>query len=120
MPEMVEDGFAPFVSAATLFKHQGFKEEREIRIVAIPGTNITREQVKKEYPELEPGVIKEMYKNQKERRYVVLFESLKVELPIKRVIVGPSKTQQENYVRAKTLLGSSVPLALSVTPYIGK
>jgi hypothetical protein len=33
------ESFAPlFMSGATRFKHQGFREEREVRIVAIPGT----------------------------------------------------------------------------------
>jgi hypothetical protein len=30
------DLFAPFSRAATLMKHRGFREEREVRIVAMP------------------------------------------------------------------------------------
>jgi hypothetical protein len=35
--EAAEEAFFPFVAGATSYKHQGFKEESEVRIVAIPG-----------------------------------------------------------------------------------
>jgi hypothetical protein len=41
-----------------------------------------------------------------------------VELPIKRVIVGPSRHQDENFERARSLLGDSVTLVRSDTPFL--
>jgi hypothetical protein len=38
----VDETLLPFVSAATAFKHQGFYEEREVRLVAMAGTEYQR------------------------------------------------------------------------------
>jgi hypothetical protein len=53
------------------------------------------------------------------RRRVVLFDSLSAKLPIKRVIVGPSRDQRESFDRARDVLGPEVPLRCSETPFIG-
>src|SRR5262249_1151854 len=39
VPPPTEDAFAPFMAATTLFKHYAFSEEREVRIVAVPGSD---------------------------------------------------------------------------------
>ncbi len=46
VPPPMDDGFVPFVAGATLFKHHGFSEEREVRIVAIPGSDEVQKQCK--------------------------------------------------------------------------
>ena len=114
------DGFLPFLAGATLYKHQGFIEEREVRIVAVPGTPQLLEIGRKEHKEYSFGELKKIYqRNGQVRRHISLFEGLNTPLPIKRIIVGPSRNQKDNYQRAKELLGEEIPLIPSDTPFIG-
>jgi hypothetical protein len=46
VPDAPDDGFELFVAGATLFKHQGFREEREVRIVGAPGSQRVMERHK--------------------------------------------------------------------------
>jgi hypothetical protein len=122
-PPMVEDGFAPFVAAATLFKHQGFREESEVRIVAMPGSGVLLDQVQREHSDFRPAPLKPILSAATEegrrRRYVVLFDNLKIKLPIKRIIVGPSRHQEQNYRRARELIDANIQIDRSETPFIG-
>ena len=123
VPLPVDDAFVPFVAATTLFKHHAFSEEREVRIVAIPGSGEVQTTAQAEYPEeFTASPLKEIRTRETDigkRRYIALFENLDARLPIKRVIVGPSRHQSENYERAKTFLGQIAPVSLSATPFIG-
>jgi hypothetical protein len=123
VPPPPDDAFAPFVAAATLFKHYAFSEEREVRIVAIPGSDEIQKAAQAEYPDqFKASPLKDIRMRDAgngKRRYIALFETLGAQLPIKRVIVGPSRYQNENYERAKTLLGQIAPVSLSATPFIG-
>ncbi len=120
VPPPMDDGFAPFVAGATLFKHHGFSEEREVRIVAIPGSDEVQKTVQAEYPaEFKASPLKcirERGSSNGKRRYIALFDTLGVRLPIKRVIVGPCRHQNENYERVTALLGDSILVSVSVTP----
>jgi hypothetical protein len=122
-PPPMDDGFAPFVAGATLFKHHGFSEEREVRIVAIPGSDEVQKRVQAEYPaEFQASPLKcirERGSSNGKRRYIALFDTLGVPLPIKRVIVGPSAHQNENCKRVASLLGDTVSVTVSETPFIG-
>jgi hypothetical protein len=53
------------------------------------------------------------------KRYLTLFETLGRKLPIKRIIVGPGRTQLQDAEFAKALVGNLVPVAISETPFIG-
>jgi hypothetical protein len=87
-----------FLIGTTLLKGSGYSSEREVRIVAIPGTEKAAKFAAKEYPaefnatlplpeiKIRPGTGK---------RYVSLFDESGTALPIKRVIVGPGDHQQE-------------------------
>jgi hypothetical protein len=123
VPPPPDDAFAPFVAGATLFKHYAFNEEREVRIVAIPGSDEIQKAAQVEYPtEFTASPLKDirtLTASNSKRRYIALFETLGAQLPIKRVIVGPSRHQTENYERAKTLLRQVAPVSLSATPFIG-
>jgi len=121
-PPSMEAAFGPFISAATLFKHQGFREEREVRIVAIPSSRELRDRQLAEYPNLRIPPLKEVRTrtmNGQERRYIVFFGFEDAPLPIKRMIVGPSRHQEENYEFARALLGDRVEITQSETPFIG-
>jgi hypothetical protein len=96
-----------FLAGATLLKGAGYRPEREIRIVAIPGTGRLSKQAAKEYPtdfknlplpevRTQPGATK---------RYIPIFDNLGLKLPIKRVIVGPGDRQDERAAIARLLVG---------------
>ena len=53
------------------------------------------------------------------RNYISMFEDITTELPIKRVIVGPSSSQEKSFELARTLLPKSLLVTKSATPFIG-
>jgi hypothetical protein len=110
-----------FISGATRFKHQGFREEREVRVVAIPATRKMLAGELSKHPEYgSPDRWKHVHVRDVGRiRYIALFDTLNATLPIKRMIVGPSRNQDENYARARAAIAEVVPVTRSATPFIG-
>jgi hypothetical protein len=112
LPEMA----APeFLTGTTLLKGASFKSEREVRIVAVPGTARAARRAAKEYPdEFDATAPLPVIKVRPDsgRRYVTLFDGLGLRLPIKRVIVGPGARQDERVNRARSILGD-VPITIS-------
>jgi len=120
--EIASETVSAFFEGAPLFKHQGFKEEREVRIVAIPGTQRVMEKMRIEHKDFMPSPLKAIHSTDGARgphRYLALFDDLNAQLRIKRVIVGPSQDQAKNFARASEVLGASIALARSDTPFIG-
>jgi hypothetical protein len=114
-PEM---GVQEFLIAASLFKHQGFREEQEVRIVAIPATETMRNEAR-QHPEFQDKPVPEIRtRPDNGRRYVTLLDGLGLELPIRRVIVGPSRKQADNIAFTRSLLEPSRPVIPSVTPWL--
>lgn len=104
-----------FLAGATLLKGAGFRTEREVRIVAIPGTQRLSDQAVKEHPDdftVRP-LPEVRARSEPTRRYIRIFETAGMSLPIKRVIVGPSSRQDENAAFARSLVGD-VPVTCSV------
>ena len=116
--EYHEDVFSDFIEAATLYKHPAFHEEAEIRLAAVTASAEFRDvaAVEQQVSDLPP--VKPVVTLDNGRRHITLLEDLKVPLPIRRVIVGPSRNQQELYEFARQLLGPDANIALSATPYI--
>ncbi len=115
-PEM---GILEFLTGATLFKHQGFFEEQEVRIVAIPGTQALHDQGKREhadFPDLPLANI--LTHPDSGRRYIPLFDESGAQLPIVRVIVGPSQNQTANAEFARSVVGAAIPITCSDTPWL--
>jgi hypothetical protein len=112
IPEMA---VPQFLDGSTLLKGARYKSERELRIVAVPGTAAMAKYAAKEHPQQfdstkpfpqirrRPGSGK---------RYIALFDGLALPLPIKRVIVGPGARQEDRVERARAILGN-VPVTLS-------
>jgi hypothetical protein len=101
-----------FIAGATHFKHQAFREEREVRIVGIPANKSTLDmRYLRGHPEYDPpGRWKKInVRDVKQIRYISLFDTLEAVLPIKRVIVGPSRNQNENYARARESFRNGFP-----------
>jgi hypothetical protein len=104
-----------FLSGTTLLKGAAYKAEREIRIVAIPGTAKTAKYTAKEYPDQFDATAplpEVRVRPETGKRYIALFHGLDLRLPIKRVIVGPGGQQEERALRARTIL-SDVPVTMS-------
>jgi len=113
--QVTNDGIAQFFPAATLVKHPAFREEREVRMVAIPITERMRALIAKEHSEKfiaasrpeEPGSGK---------RFIELFKDIDGTLPIKRVIVGPCRNQAEQVEKARSLAAGRFGVVASETP----
>jgi hypothetical protein len=54
----------------------------------------------------------------RERRYISLFGKDFAALPLKRIIVGPSGSQDDNATFAQKIVDAKVPVCKSATPYI--
>lgn len=115
--------FAPFSPAATLLKHQGFLEEREVRIVACPqSVRALVDRGKRNDLFGWPPIKKVRLHDSKKyvsKKYVALFDSLNATLPIKRIIVGPGDNQNEKFEFARSVVSDRVPIRKSETPFIG-
>jgi hypothetical protein len=120
--EIAAQTLVALFSAAPRFKHQGFKEELEVRVVAIPGKQKFLERVRAEHPGQEERAVKS-YRSKAgangDRPYIALFDELGEKLPIKRIIVGPSRNQKEYLNRARQVLGEERKIDCSMTPFIG-
>ena len=119
--EKQEMATVEFLRAATLLKLECFREEREVRIVAIPGAPGYQAQsaiehadyVVKPLPIIDPTP----------KRHVTMFRDSGIKLPIKRVIVAPSEHQAANAALARKFVGddrvtlSQIPTA-AVAQYL--
>lgn len=115
LPEMAA---TEFLAGVTLLKRATYKSERELRIVAIPGTAKLAKHAAKEYPAqfdttIPPPAV--LTRPDTGKRYVALFDGLGLRLPVKRVIVGPGPQQEDRAARARSILGD-VPVTLSRCP----
>jgi hypothetical protein len=112
VPEMA---VTEFLAGATLLKSAVYKSEREVRIVAIPGTAKAAAYAAKEYPDQFdatmplPGIRKRPNTG---KRYIALFDGLGLRLPLKRIIIGPGARQEERAARVRSMLGE-VPITIS-------
>jgi hypothetical protein len=107
-----------FLAGTTLLKGAAYKSEREVRIVAIPGTAKTAKCAAKEYPDqFDATAPLPEIRAQPDtgKRHIVLFDGLGLRLPVKRVIVGPGARQEERGHWARSVLGN-VPVTISRCP----
>ena len=107
-----------FLAGTTLLKGAAYKSEREVRIVAIPGTAKAAKYAAKEFPDQFDATapLPEIRaRPDTGKRYVALFDGLGLRLPVKRVIVGPGARQEERAERARSMLGV-VPVTMSHCP----
>jgi hypothetical protein len=110
--------FDHFVLGSTLVKHHGFSEEKEIRIVVSPRANMDSTFYSPEHDTMLSKKIHYTKRGNREVRYIELFGD--VSLPIKRVIIGPSKYQNINHQMITNLTqGSGIEVVKSDTPFLG-
>lgn len=107
----------PFIVAAIITKHRGFKEEREWRFAATPEQiGIHQKRVPSKAGQLKE--IKTRLLRDKEVKYLAVFEGQDKPLPVRRIIVGPSVDQSKNIVEARRVVGNGVPIVRSATPFV--
>lgn len=118
----VDDVGLPFLTSATIYKHRGFFEEREVRLVAMACTQLAADEMKK-VEGFKPSPLKTVSSTKREgrtdRRYITLFGKSFDALPLRRVIVGPSAHQDQNVATARSIVGEKLPVSKSATPYVG-
>ncbi len=103
-PEMA---MIEFLQSATLLKGPGYQEEREVRIVAIPGAPGYQTQATKEHAHYVAKPLPRINHHPNTGKlHITIFDGLGIKLPIKRVIVGPSPQQTANATLARDLVGS--------------
>lgn len=114
--------YMDFMSKVTRFKHRGFYEEREVRIVSCPMTKESSEKynTKSSFaPKHDFHEINTRYRSGNEVSYISLFShNVKKNLPIKKIIVGPGPNQDISYEKAKSLVANSAYVMKSSTPFI--
>ncbi len=111
-----------YLQGASLLKHPGFKEEREVRIVAIPAEKSDVDNATKLYGDVPHRRYKKVHtrnNGSQDITYLKLFDSIDEELPIRRVIVGPSNQQGNYHRRVIDLLGDRVNVTKSSIPFTG-
>ena len=127
-PETVPELYDAITSLSCLYKHWGFAEEREVRVIAIPASPDIDEQA------AIAGILKHSRLSKIFRRgdldvpYIELFKDLQpsgipIRLPIKRIIVGPHRAKLERATLVKGLLdknGYSAQVTCSEIPYLGR
>ena len=116
-------GYVPFVSCISRYKHCGFKEENEVRAVVLP-TVITQDLL--ELASRDGAT----FKPEKERKfrnkngqlvpYIELFNSIDLELPIERIIVGPHKEKDARAAALRVMLrNTKIEITCSDIPFVG-
>lgn len=121
--ELALSGYRPFVSCISRYKHYGFREEHEVRIVALPSL------VNSELMELASNGHTTL-KPEKERKirtksdgfvpYIELFDSPKIELPITKIIVGPHREKESRAAALRVMLRhTDIEIQCSTIPFAG-
>jgi hypothetical protein len=112
-----------FLSCITRYKHQGFKEENEVRIVALP---VIQDYEYRELAEQSEHALKpDKERNFREKKgetipYIELFKSAEAKLPIERIMVGPHKQKEGRASALRVMLrDTDIKIAVSDIPYVG-
>lgn len=110
-----------FMGCISRYKHCGFKEENEVRIVALPTIQneeylrLAKEKGFTSKPEKER---KFRTKNGKLIPYIELFNSTDIVLSIERIIVGPHKEKESRASALRVMLKSTnIEITVSDIPY---
>lgn len=109
-PPDAEKAYPAFVQCISRYKHQGFKEENEVRIVVYPDDAFQEKQEKEQ---------KFREKNGEWIPYIEFFNSQDIVLPIERIIVGPHKEKEARASALRIMLRTTgIEVTVSDIPYI--
>lgn len=121
-PPDASNAFPSFIKCISRYKHRGFSEENEVRVVCLP-TNIDAEYQKLAdehntipQPEKER---KFRIRNGKSVPYIELFDSIDITLPIERIIVGPHSDKDLRAASLRVMLRkTNIEISISEIPFI--
>lgn len=117
------NAYYPFVRCISRYKHHGFKEENEVRIVALP--TVIGEEIKKlaarNGATLRPEKEKKIrFKNEMRIPYIELFRSIDAGLPIKKIIIGPHPEKEFRVQELRnTIAKTNIEVTCSDIPFVG-
>lgn len=111
-----------FVQCISRYKHHGFKEENEVRIVALPTVQNEEylELAKKEGSTLKPEKDRKFHQKKGQLvPYIELFNPTDIVLPIERIIVGPHKEKESRASALRVMLRkTNIEITVSDIPYV--
>ena len=124
--EETERFYEAVTSLSCLYKHWGFWEEREVRVVVVPASSEVATAGEPQTPPQKE--IKLVDRGERQLPYVELFSAGRTadtgaRLPINRVIVGPHKNRElhaESVRQALVSAGYAAEVVQSKIPYIGR
>ena len=115
--------FPSFIECISRYKHQGFKEENEVRIVCLPtiqNEGNLRSAKKDGFPLSPEKERKFRTKNGELIPYIELFDSTDIVLPIERIIVGPHTEKDSRASALRVMLRNmNIEITVSDIPYVG-
>lgn len=125
--DALESTFEPVATLSCLYKHWGFHEEREVRIVAIPPNTELIRDGRTEGEARPVRMPKHLLRGGTPVPYIELFASAAGDahqrrLPITRVLVGPHPQSHLRKRAVETMLeskGIAVEVVVSQIPYVG-
>jgi len=111
--------YPAFVKCISRYKHRGFKEENEVRVVAIPAP--TKKRAVNLFRSARPEkAVKFREKSGGLAPYIDLFDGLSRELPIDRIIIGPHREKEKRAQAMRIMLrNTNIQVSISDIPYIG-
>jgi hypothetical protein len=117
-------GYIPFVRCISRYKHFGFSEEKEVRVVALP-TLIDEELIrlaKAKKSTLNPEKVRKFREKDEQRvPYIELFGWDNIKLPIKKIIIGPHRDKKARETELRELLSkTNIEIACSEIPYVDR
>lgn len=125
-PNSMEQSYDAMITLSCLYKHWGFHEEQEVRVIAIPPNEEVLQLAKKSGEAREPRHISAMSRGGMLVPYLDLFGTRNDparKLPIKRVIVGPhslSSTRRKTVELFLKSHGYEAEVCISDIPYLGR
>jgi len=122
----LKDTYQRFVSCACRYKHWGFVEEKEFRIVVVPTPPRIIEIAKAKGKTILPKPVSSFLRDGTAIPYLNLFEGITSfsgkRLPIKRIIIGPHPEKEKRKFAVKKLLSQyniEADVSVSAIPYLG-
>ncbi|MDH3997261.1 MAG: DUF2971 domain-containing protein [Desulfuromonadales bacterium] len=116
------NGLYSIINCFSRYKHFGFHEEKEVRIVVMPtAASIIKELAESDGVKLKPEKERNFRTwDNKTIPYIELFNSSEIDLPIKKIIVGPHKEQKARAAALRVMLrDTNIEVSCSDIPFVG-
>jgi hypothetical protein len=115
--------YLPFIVGVSRYKHQGFREEQEVRMLMSPASEMDVEEArKKDKKSWEPHrhkTIKKVRFRENFAPFISLFDDVAEHLPIVRIIIGPNpdkELRKERLIRFLAINNLRIDVSCSQTP----